>query len=92
MTVILCAHNQTEYYLSIIIIIIIILNINVFRVVVVSAWSGGRSAVDQEAEHTRREARKRTTADVYNEEMDSGRVSVCVCVCLYWLHHLALTE
>ncbi|XP_045119386.1 LOW QUALITY PROTEIN: ubiquitin carboxyl-terminal hydrolase 36-like [Portunus trituberculatus] len=39
----------------------------------VKSWSGGRSEVDQEVERERKEAKKRTADDLYNEEMDSGR-------------------
>ncbi|XP_042208968.1 ubiquitin carboxyl-terminal hydrolase 36-like isoform X2 [Homarus americanus] len=39
----------------------------------VNTWGGGRSALDHEVEKDRREIKKRTSDDLYNEEFDSGR-------------------
>lgn len=42
----------------------------------VNSWGGNRSAIDQEFEKDRNEAKKRTADDLYNEEFDRGRVSI----------------
>ncbi|KAK7074125.1 Ubiquitin carboxyl-terminal hydrolase 42, partial [Halocaridina rubra] len=39
----------------------------------VNSWDGGRSITDEEFQKERREMKKRTFDDVYNEEYDSGK-------------------
>ena len=40
----------------------------------VNTWNGSKSLLDKEAEIGRREAKKRTTDELYNDDFDSGRV------------------